>query len=74
MITTKLKKIKTLKFNTEQITQSVTDLQSSLGDYTGLMKILIEEMVGVEREVYKLESGDLSNGYRPRRALERLNN
>ena len=61
--------MKTLKFNTEQITQIVTDLQSSQGDYTGLMKIFMEAMMGAEREVYKAESGDLSNGYRPRRAF-----
>ena len=61
--------MKTLKFNTEQITQIVTDLQSSQGDYTGLMKIFMEAMMGAEREVYKAQSGDLSNGYRPRRAF-----
>lgn len=61
--------MKTLKFSEEQVTQIVTDLQSSRGDYSGLMKIFLEAMMGAEREVYNADKGDLSNGYRPRRAF-----
>jgi transposase-like protein len=61
--------MKTLKFNDEQVTQIVTDLQSSHNDYSGLMKIFLEAMMGAEREAHNAERGDLSNGYRPRRAF-----
>ena len=60
--------MKTLKFNDEQVTQIVTDLQSSNKDYSGLMKIFLEAMMGAEREAHNAENKDLSNGYRPRRA------
>ena len=61
--------MKTLKFNDEQVTQIVTDLQSSNKDYSGLMKIFLEAMMGAEREAHNAENKDLSNGYRPRRAF-----
>lgn len=61
--------MKTLNFSIEQVTQIVTDLQSSQSDYSHLQKIFLEALMGAEREVFNQETGDKSNGYRPRRAF-----
>jgi transposase-like protein len=61
--------MKTLNFSIEQVTQIVTDLQSSQSDYGHLQKIFLEALMGAEREVFNQETGDKSNGYRPRRAF-----
>jgi putative transposase len=61
--------MKTLDFTIEQVTQIVTDLQSSKGDYSHLMKIFLEAMMGAERKVHNEQTGDLGNGYRSRRAF-----
>lgn len=45
------------------------DLKNSGEDSTALMKVFLEAMMRAEREEYKLEHQDSSNGYRPRRAF-----
>ena len=61
--------MKTLNFSDQQVTQIVSDLQSSQGDYSHLMKIFLEAMMNAEREVHNQANFHKSNGYRPRRAF-----
>ena len=62
-------KNKTLSFTPEQVTQIVSDLKTSGRDNTALMQLFLEAMMRAEREEYKTTHGDLSNGYRSRRAF-----
>ena len=59
----------TLSFSKEQVTQIIADIKASGESYQSLFQVFLEAMMLAEREEYKLEKGDLSNGYRPRRLL-----
>ena len=50
--------MKTLNFSDQQVTQIVSDLQSSQGDYSHLMKIFLEAMMNAEREVHNQANFD----------------
>ena len=62
-------KTKPLTFTKEQVTQIVGDLKASGQDNSSLMKIFLEAMMNAEREEYKIEHNDSSNGFRSRKAF-----
>ena len=71
-VTFNLKKIQVmnntnLSFSKEQLMQIIASIKASGESYQSLFQVLLEAMMLAEREEYKLEKDDLSNGFRPRR-------
>ena len=60
---------KTLTFTTTQVTQILADLKASGRENSDLFRLLMEAMMRAEREEFKASTGDVGNGYRPRRAM-----
>ena len=60
---------KTLSFSKEQLTQIIASIKASGESYQSLFQVFLEAMMLAEREEYKLEKDDVSNGFRPRRLL-----
>ena len=56
-----------LSFSKEQLKQVIASIKASGESYQSLFQVLLEAMMLAEREEYKLEKDDLSNGFRPRR-------
>ena len=60
-------KMEKLALTQEQIkTIFFTQAKESVNDF---IKLVFETLMRVEREIYKTETGDVSNGYRPRRFI-----
>jgi len=62
-------KKKTLSLPKEQVTTIVSDMRASWSGYNDLMQVMLEGMMRAEREEYKADNADSSNGYRPRKAF-----
>ena len=56
-----------LSFSKEQLMQIIASIKASGESYQSLFQVLLEAMMLAEREEYKLEKDDVSNGFRPRR-------
>ena len=60
--------MKDLNFTNEQIKQILFEKSKEIG-INEVLKFVFESMMNVEREIYKTETGDVSNGYRKRNFL-----
>ena len=56
-----------LSFSKEQLMQIIASIKASGESYQSLFQVFLEAMMLAEREEYKLEKEDISNGFRPRR-------
>ena len=59
----------TLSFSKEQLVQIIANIKASGESHQRLFQVFLEAMMLAEREEYKLEKDDVSNGFRSRRLI-----
>ncbi len=60
---------KKLNFTREQVTKILEDIAKEKDGYNKVLKYSLEAMMRAEREIHNKNYGDVSNGYRWRRAF-----
>jgi transposase-like protein len=58
----------TLNLTRQQVIDSLAFIQDSGAGRSSLMQMMLEALMRSERDEYNTQNGDVSNGYRPRRA------
>ena len=58
----------TLNLTRQQVIDSLAFIQDSGSGRSALMQMMLEALMRSEREAYNFENGDVSNGFRSRRA------
>lgn len=63
--------MKKLNFTQEQITKILSEVANRENGFEEVLKLSLEALMRAEREEYKNETRDMSNGYRPRKSVGR---